>query len=742
MIPLFLVKGIYDELDDSVFAAGIESSTNFAILLSTISLCIPLLFDLLLDVIHHTEAEYLNFRAVSVISLLISAVVAISHEGSNAKPSVVLAIYIWGYFIEVSVILSLLHDIIPQFMTYWRTLIIGLFFYFSFLIINVSSIKACSVLPLQPLYYAFFFSASALFFGVILLWVNSLHISFLISKLKHKKTFSRWLRELDHKTLCVLTILGILLPFFAMFFVVIFRLEPQFPRVKSLCDIPRMCLVIGRAALCLFTYVLPSRLFRAKLVSGSRDTEIKTEFVKYISHEMRSPLSVLLLSLSEMSEARKRASLTEGSSSNLLSSSFDSQSAVSVDDMKATVTSALEILDDLLIYEQIESSTIAMNFKLENPFEVLKTVLKGYRSKLKVLRITGSEEFTHRINVDPSKLNVIFNALLHPAMISKNLEKKVIVTFAVGEPAPLNGVTRVMRTASVAPASEKSVGMFNIFIKDTVSNLKLVDMERYLKEDSVRFERVGRVDNSGSGFGIWIAKKLIELHKGLLTIADTEDGVIFKVGFPLIPPPKIESPMSSHRLVLSVRSTILPRPLEKQTKAFMTTPNPLKKMFSSSRVCASEHKSFFAGSSSDQKSKDGVEMFPQSESKALSVLIVDDSDMVRKVMQRLMRGLGHTCEEASDGHYGVDAVKESIRKGSPFDIILLDNQMPTMMGHEAARIIREELRYKGLILGVTGNSSEDDVSHFIKQGADQVVIKPLTKSKFENFFVSIADRNV
>ena len=740
MIPLLIMGGIYDRLDGSAFAEGIESPTNFAVLLSTISLCIPLLLDLLLDVIHHTEAEYLSFRAVSVVSLLISAIVAISYEGSVAKPSVVLAIYIWGYFIEVSVILSLLHDIIPQFMTYWRTLIIGLFFYLSFLIINISSIKACSVLPLQPLYYAFFFGASTLFFGVISLWMKSLWTSYLISKIRLKKTFFRWLKELDNKTLCAFTILGILLPFFVMFFVVIFGLEPQFPRVEDLCDIPRMCLVIGRAALCLFTYILPSRLFRAKLVSGSRDTEIKTEFVKYISHEMRSPLSVLLLSLSEMSD-RKNASLRDTSGTVFISSSFDSQPAVSVDDMKATVTSALEILDDLLIYEQIESSTIAMNFKLENPFEVLKTVLKGYKTKLKILRITGSEEFTHRINVDPSKLNVIFNALLHPAMVSKNNDKKVIITFAVGEPAPLNAVTRVMRTASVAPASEKSTGMFNIFIKDTVSNLKLVDMERYLKEDTVRFERVGRVDNSGSGFGIWIAKKLIELHKGLLSIVDTEDGVIFKVGFPLIPPPKIESPMSSHRLVLSVRSTILPRPLERQTRAFMTTPNPLKKMFSNSRLSASEHKSFFAGSS-DQKSKDGVEIYPQSESKALSVLIVDDSDMVRKVMLRLMKGMGHTCEEASDGHYGVDAVKESKRKGSPFDIILLDNQMPTMMGHEAARIIREELRYKGLILGVTGNSSEDDVSHFIKQGADQVIIKPLTKAKFENFFASIADRNV
>jgi CheY-like chemotaxis protein len=53
-----------------------------------------------------------------------------------------------------------------------------------------------------------------------------------------------------------------------------------------------------------------------------------------------------------------------------------------------------------------------------------------------------------------------------------------------------------------------------------------------------------------------------------------------------------------------------------------------------------------------------------------------------------------------------------------------------MTGTQAASILRNELNYKGLIIGVTGNALQEDVDDFLANGADIVIIKPLTSKKF------------
>ena len=56
--------------------------------------------------------------------------------------------------------------------------------------------------------------------------------------------------------------------------------------------------------------------------------------------------------------------------------------------------------------------------------------------------------------------------------------------------------------------------------------------------------------------------------------------------------------------------------------------------------------------------------------------------------------------------------------------------MTTMHGPEATTIIRHELGYTGLIIGVTGNSLSEDIAIFRDSGANAVLVKPLTPVKF------------
>ena len=126
----------------------------------------------------------------------------------------------------------------------------------------------------------------------------------------------------------------------------------------------------------------------------------------------------------------------------------------------------------------------------------------------------------------------------------------------------------------------------------------------------------------------------------------------------------------------------------------------------------------------------------QTDNSVYKVLVVDDSALVRKMTVRLMHSIGHSCEEADDG----DIAVELVRNQRDFDVILMDNQMPRMKGEDASRIIRSDLKFEGIILGVTGNVLPEEIAAFKRKGVDEVVVKPMTSAIFIDKIADIKRR--
>ena len=116
------------------------------------------------------------------------------------------------------------------------------------------------------------------------------------------------------------------------------------------------------------------------------------------------------------------------------------------------------------------------------------------------------------------------------------------------------------------------------------------------------------------------------------------------------------------------------------------------------------------------------------EGPALRILLAEDSPDNSLLIETHLKKDGH---EITTVRNGVDAV-EAYRH-HPFDLILMDIQMPVMDGYTATRAIREQERREGdghvPIIALTAHAFQEDELKSREAGCDQHVTKPVTKKK-------------
>jgi two-component system chemotaxis response regulator CheY len=104
----------------------------------------------------------------------------------------------------------------------------------------------------------------------------------------------------------------------------------------------------------------------------------------------------------------------------------------------------------------------------------------------------------------------------------------------------------------------------------------------------------------------------------------------------------------------------------------------------------------------------------------MRALIVDDSRFVRGFVRGLLEGKGMECEEAGDGQAALDLVVA----GKPFDLALVDWNMPVMDGFEMLTELRAR-GYSGIkVMMVTTEAENDFIIRALDAGADEYLMKP------------------
>ena len=106
------------------------------------------------------------------------------------------------------------------------------------------------------------------------------------------------------------------------------------------------------------------------------------------------------------------------------------------------------------------------------------------------------------------------------------------------------------------------------------------------------------------------------------------------------------------------------------------------------------------------------------------MLLVEDSEINRKLVLAVLAGKGYECDIAIDGIEGVKACSNE-----EYDIIFMDCQMPNMDGYEATIKIRNLQRgkKKSVIIAMTANAMEGDRERCIDSGMDDYMSKPISQ---------------
>ena len=134
-----------------------------------------------------------------------------------------------------------------------------------------------------------------------------------------------------------------------------------------------------------------------------------------------------------------------------------------------------------------------------------------------------------------------------------------------------------------------------------------------------------------------------------------------------------------------------------------------------------------AATQADATLVDADESEPRSSTKPLSVLLVEDHEINRKLAQIMLQRMGHAFVTANDGQQALDCLDKE-----PFDVVLLDVMMPVMDGITALKAWREREVARQLprttVLMVTAHAMTGDRERFIAAGADGYVSKPMSEA--------------
>ncbi len=387
--------------------------------------------------------------------------------------------------------------------------------------------------------------------------------------------------------------------------------------------------------------------------SLSNLNKLKSQFFANISHEFRTPLTLIL-----------------GQIDSVLSSEINSKEKGKLHIANRNAGRLLTLINQLLDISKIEAGKMELKAEKHNIVSFLKSLFYSFESLAESRKITlkfESELQNIPVVFDPDKMEKVFYNLISNAFKFTKLNDEISVKL------------NLYKTSALL-----------IRVKDTGIGIKTDRLEHI-------FDRFYQADNSntreheGTGIGLALAKELIELHNGKITVESK-----FGEGSEFI----IELPLGDTKIKME-QPVELPSYNIPSTK-LITVTEPLKEY--------QEYPSSFAESAND---------------KEIILIVEDNADVLSYICEQLKTD--YQVIEATDGLAGKSRALDVIP-----DLIITDVMMPKMDGYTLSREIRMDERTSHIpIIMLTAKAGLDDKIEGLETGIDDYLTKPFSAKELK-----------
>lgn len=376
------------------------------------------------------------------------------------------------------------------------------------------------------------------------------------------------------------------------------------------------------------------------LISAKKANQSKTEFLSRVSHDMRTPMNGIL-GIIELSEDENDVESLKKS----------------IEKIKLSGEYLLGLINDTLDFQKIESGRMLLEPEIVLTRDVIDNVLTmvkptASQKEIEFRMCTKDVDMDTYVKIDPMRMKQIFVNLISNA-----------IKFTP------SGGTVELRVESIG--TDNNVMHYIITITDTGIGMS----QEYLRNGIFRpFSQERNEATScyaGSGLGLSIVKKLVELMQGTIAV-ESELGV-------------------GTKFVICVDFEL-----------------------------AGEDEIQAENMGKNEKHIDYINILG-----GKSILIAEDHPLNAEIATRLLEKTGCNVKWVRNGQECID----EYRSGNTYDAILMDIRMPIMGGLEAAKRIRcmsDRTDSKTIpIIAMTANAYEDEIKESYAAGMNGHLTKPM-----------------